>query len=149
MKKVVTLFALLLAVFHSYGQNLEPKIANANVRLSFLLFPFTPLLTVEVRTFGNVTLQLETNFVNTHGANLKHFFKDRMDGHYVFVGSAFVENKLLRDVSFPFLVRFKSRLFIYFICFVCVVLMLKCGQHGIVISVGVLSIFQHRGCFAI
>ena len=97
MKKVVTLFALLLAVFHSYGQNVEPKIPNANVRLSFLLFPFTPLLTLEVRTFGNVTLQLETNFVNTHGANLKYFFKNRMDGHYVFVGSAFVENKLLRE----------------------------------------------------
>ena len=70
---------------------------TANVRLSFLLFPFTPLLTVEVRTIGNLTLQLETNFVNTHGANLKYFIKNRMDGHYVFTGIALVENKLLRQ----------------------------------------------------
>lgn len=69
----------------------------ANIRLSFLLFPFTPLLTVEVRTIGNLTIQLETNFVNTHGANFKYFMKNRMDGHYVFSGIALVENKLLRQ----------------------------------------------------
>ncbi len=69
---------------------------SANVRLSFLLFPFTPLVTVEVRTIGNLTLPLETNFVSTHRANLKYFMKKRMDGHYVFTGIALVENKLLR-----------------------------------------------------
>ncbi|MFN0048733.1 MAG: hypothetical protein ACKVOU_06395, partial [Cytophagales bacterium] len=51
----------------------------------------------EVRTIGNLTLQLETNFINTHGANLKYFIKNRMDGHYAFAGVALVENKLLRE----------------------------------------------------
>jgi hypothetical protein len=67
-----------------------------NVRLSFLLFPPTPLLTVEARTFGNLTVQLETNFVNTHGVNLKYFVRERMDGAFVFLGSAFVRSKWLR-----------------------------------------------------
>lgn len=89
-------FCLVVFGFNSFAQTKEPKIPNANVRLSFLLFPFTPLLTLEVRTFGNITLQLETNFVNTHGANLKYYIKNRMDGDYVFLGTAFVENKLLR-----------------------------------------------------
>jgi hypothetical protein len=70
---------------------------TANLRLSFLLFPFTPLLTIEARTFGGLTIQLETNFVNTHGVNLKYFIKSRMEGHYIFTGVALVENKLLRQ----------------------------------------------------
>lgn len=96
MKKSIICLAFALLVSQSYAQSTEHKIPNANVRLSFLLFPFSPLLTVELRTFESVTLQVETNFVNTHGTNLKYFIKNRMEGHYVFVGSAFVENKLLR-----------------------------------------------------
>jgi hypothetical protein len=59
---------------------------SANIRLSFLLFPFTPLLTVEVRTIENLT----------HGANLKYFIKKRMEADYLFTRIALVENKLLR-----------------------------------------------------
>jgi hypothetical protein len=97
MKKSLLTSFLLLWGFLTFAQTAEPSIPTANVRLSFLLFPFTPLLSLEVRTIGKVTLQFETNFVNTHGANLKYFFKNRMDGHYGFIGTAFVENKLLRE----------------------------------------------------
>jgi hypothetical protein len=96
MKNLILLFVMSLFAGQAFAQTANPKIANANVRFSFLLFPFSPLLTVEFRTFGNVTLQVESNFVNTHGANLKYFINQRMDEHYVFAGTAFVENKLLR-----------------------------------------------------
>ena len=94
--RVFLIFCLISIFTKVQSQTIDPKIPNANVRVSFLLFPFTPLLTFEVRTFGNVTLQLETNFVNIHGANLKYFTKDRMNGNYVFLGTAFVEDKTLR-----------------------------------------------------
>lgn len=68
-----------------------------NIRASLLLFPTTPLITLEVRTFGNVTLQFESNFVNTHGINVKYFLKNRMNKSYVFSGIALVKNKLLRQ----------------------------------------------------
>jgi hypothetical protein len=61
--------------------------------------PITPLLTLEIRTFENITIQLETNFVNTHGANLKYFVKERMNKDYIFVGTAFVESDFLRKDS--------------------------------------------------
>ena len=95
--KTIVLAASILCIQNCFAQTEKENNPTANVRLSLLLFPFTPLLTVEVRTIGNVTLQLETNFVNTHGANLKYFIKNRMDGHYVFTGIALVENKLLRQ----------------------------------------------------
>lgn len=67
-----------------------------NLRASILLFPTTPLLTLEVRTIGNFTLQFESNFVNTHGINIKYFLNERMNKSYVFSGIAFVEDELLR-----------------------------------------------------
>lgn len=76
------------------SQSKQPLV---NIRLSFLIFPFSPLLTVEGRVIGNVSLQGETNFVNTHGANLKYFLKENMDKDYIFIGNAFVANKFLRD----------------------------------------------------
>jgi hypothetical protein len=94
----IILIVLLMAMFNcTFCQNEKDFQPIANVRLSFLILPFTPLLTVEVRTFGSLTLQLESNFVNTHGANLKYFIDDEMNGHYVFGGLALVQNKLLRD----------------------------------------------------
>ncbi|MFN0199868.1 MAG: hypothetical protein ACKVTZ_00020 [Bacteroidia bacterium] len=95
--KAIVLVVSILCFQNCFAQTEKENNPTANVRLSFLLFPFTPLLTVEVRTIGNLTIQLETNFVNTHGANLKYFIKNRMDGHYVFTGIALVENKLLRQ----------------------------------------------------
>jgi hypothetical protein len=95
--RVLFLIVSLLCFQNGYSQTEKILQPIANVRLSFLLFPFTPLLTAEVRTFGNFTIQFETNFVNTHGANLKYFIKDRMDGDYIFTGLALVENKLLRE----------------------------------------------------
>ena len=74
----------------------QEKQPIANVRLSFLLFPFSPLVTVEVKTIGNLTLQAETNFTHTHGMNLKYYLQETMSGNYVFVGTAFVTNDLLR-----------------------------------------------------
>ena len=96
MKAIIT-FCLLILYVKVQAQTTDPKLPNVNIRLSFLLFPpFSPLLTFEVRTFGNITLQLETNFVNTHGINVKYFIKERMNGHYLFVGMAFIESDFLR-----------------------------------------------------
>jgi hypothetical protein len=98
MKKNIFIAILLLFLQHGKAQHQSPFM---NVRLSFLLFPFSPLLTVEVRTLGKVTLQGETNFVHTHGLNLKYYFEKRMDKNYIFVGSAFVSNALLRTDKKP------------------------------------------------
>ena len=96
MKAIITVLAAL-CIHNCFAQHeVEPE-PTLNIRLSFLLFPFTPLLTVETRTIGNLTLQLETNFIDTHGANLKYFTRDSMDGNYFFTGIALVENKLLRE----------------------------------------------------
>ncbi|MBI3218540.1 MAG: hypothetical protein HYZ44_03435 [Bacteroidetes bacterium] len=95
--KAIVLLVSFLCLQSCFAQTIPENNPVANVRLSFLLFPLTPLLTLEVRTIGDLTLQLETNFVNTHGANLKYFTKNGMDGHYVFIGIALVENRLLRQ----------------------------------------------------
>jgi hypothetical protein len=103
--KIILFLCLLFVVLKIQAQTNETKLPTANVRLSFLIFPpFSPLLTVEVRTIGNFTIQPETNFVNTHGINLKYFIKERMNGHFIFVGSAFIESSFLRkDKNITFL----------------------------------------------
>jgi hypothetical protein len=103
--KIILFLCLLFAVLKIQAQTNVTKLPTANVRLSFLIFPpFSPLLTVEVRTIGNFTIQAETNFVNTHGINLKYFIKERMNGHFIFVGSAFIESSFLRkDKNITFL----------------------------------------------
>jgi hypothetical protein len=94
--RLIFLSSALMYFQKGFSQTEKEIQPTADVRLSFLLFPFTPLLTVEVRTFGNLTIQAETNFLNTHGTNLKYFIKNRMSRDYVFIGVALVENKLLR-----------------------------------------------------
>jgi hypothetical protein len=93
------IYVIITALFYqnTFSQTEKEIQPTINVRVSFLIFPFTPLLTIETRTFGNLTLQVETNFINTHGANLKYFFEKRMDRNYIFTGIAFVQNKLLRS----------------------------------------------------
>jgi hypothetical protein len=98
MKKGLILLVLLCGMVNLKAQNNEPFM---NVRLSFLLFPFSPLMTVEVRTIGNVTVQGETNFIHTHGVNLKYYTTQRMEKSYFFIGSAFVSNALLRADKKP------------------------------------------------
>jgi hypothetical protein len=93
MKKALILLVFLCGMVDLKAQNNEPFM---NVRLSFLLFPFSPLMTVEVRTIGNITVQGETNFIHTHGINLKYYTAQRMEKSYFFIGSAFVSNALLR-----------------------------------------------------
>ena len=93
------LFVLVLFLYNSTisAQLTEQNIPFANVRLSFLVFPpITPLLTLEFRTLNKLTIQLETNFVNTHGFNLKYFTKERMNEDFIFIGTAFVESDFLR-----------------------------------------------------
>jgi hypothetical protein len=90
------LLVFLFASTCSVVGKAQDKHPSANVRLSFLLFPFSPLLTVEVKTIGNLTLQAETNFIDTHGLNLKYYLNERMNESYVFVGTAFVTNSFLR-----------------------------------------------------
>lgn len=80
----------------AFSQENAIENSTINLRASILLFPTTPLLTLEVRTIGNLTLQFESNFVNTHGMNLKYFLNERMNKSYVFTGIALVEHELLR-----------------------------------------------------
>jgi hypothetical protein len=93
-------FIVLVLLFHNSiisAQLTEQNIPFANIRLSFLVFPpITPLLTLEFRTLNKLTIQLETNFVNTHGVNLKYFTKERMNKDFVFIGTAFVKSDYLR-----------------------------------------------------
>jgi hypothetical protein len=97
-KKALIFTILLLSTVSMKAQNAAPFM---NIRLSFLLSPFSPLLTLEVRTIGNLTLQGETNFVHTHGVNLKYYTTQRMEKNYFFVGSAFVSNAFLRSDKKP------------------------------------------------
>jgi hypothetical protein len=111
MKKILTLFILFSTInlkaqtFNLKAQTFESKSPTLNVRLSFLVFPaFSPLLTLETRTFQNLTLQLETNFINTYGLNIKYFLDKRMNGHYIFIGNALLESENLRkDKKITFL----------------------------------------------
>lgn len=94
------LFLILISIVcfkNTYSQINTIENPTINLRATILLFPTTPLLTLEVRTTGNLTLQLESNFINTHGINLKYFLNKRMNKSYVFTGIAFVENDLLRE----------------------------------------------------
>ncbi len=104
MRKILVL-CLILIGFALKAQVSEPTLPTANLRLSFLIFPpFSPLLTFEMRTFDKITVQLETNFMNTHGVNIKYFTNERMNGHFVFVGTAFLQNDFLRkDLKTTFL----------------------------------------------
>ena len=95
--RILSLFLGLLCFQKGFAQQLEAPKPIANLRVSFLLFPFSPLLTLEVRTLGNLTLQLESNFTDTHGINLKYYLQNSMDGGYLFTGLALVENQLLRE----------------------------------------------------
>lgn len=102
----IIIFLCLFSMFSKLqAQTNEPKVPVGNIRLSFLIFPpFSPLLTLEMRTFDKITVQLETNFVNTHGVNLKYFINERMNKHFIFVGTAFIENDFLRkDKNITFL----------------------------------------------
>jgi hypothetical protein len=88
---------LVFAVLKVNAQTTEIKLPTANIRLSFLIFPpFTPLLTFEIRTINKVTMQLESNFSDTYGVNFKYFLNERMNGHFIFVGSAFLKSDYLR-----------------------------------------------------
>jgi hypothetical protein len=103
--KIIFFLCLFFVVLKIQAQTNITKLPTANIRLSFLIFPpFTPLLTFEMRTLEKLTVQLETNFINTHGINLKYFIKERMNGHFIFVGSAFIESSFLRkDKNITFL----------------------------------------------
>ncbi len=95
--KTLLFFCLFSITSALHAQTNEPKLPIGNIRLSFLIFPpFSPLLTFEMKTFDKLTAQLETNFINTHGVNLKYFINERMNGHFAFVGTAFLESDFLR-----------------------------------------------------
>lgn len=102
---MVLILCLSVVIFPLKAQFPEPTLPTANLRLSFLIIPpFSPLLTFEMRTFPKITVQLETNFVNTHGVNIKYFTQERMNGHFIFAGTAFIQNDFLRkDLKTTFL----------------------------------------------
>ncbi|HAS39263.1 MAG TPA: hypothetical protein DCS93_02235 [Microscillaceae bacterium] len=94
-----TIFMLLLVVVcgHTSQAQETPIRSTLNLRATFLLVPFTPLLTLETRTAGNLTIQLESNFRDTHGVNLKWYVQQRMQGGYLFTGMALVNHRQLRE----------------------------------------------------
>ena len=102
MSRAVLLRAagFLLAVSPARGQQpaREPLVS---VRASVLLFPVTPLLTLEVKALGPLTLQGETNFGRTHGLNARWYLRPPLRGGYVFVGSAWVRHNRLRQDGRP------------------------------------------------
>jgi hypothetical protein len=104
MRMIISL-CLLCLQSKLQAQTIAPKLPFGNIRFSVLIFPpFSPLLTLETRTFNKVTIQAETNFINTHGINIKYFVNERMNGHYIFVGTAFIKNDFLRkDKNITFL----------------------------------------------
>ncbi|MEM6726471.1 MAG: hypothetical protein AAF598_20690 [Bacteroidota bacterium] len=92
------LFCIGLSFFFLLGKSQQHDFQPVfNLRVSALLFPFTPLVTAEVKTVGPVTLQVESNFRRTHGFNIKWYTEAVMSGHFFFIGSAFVTNELLRE----------------------------------------------------
>jgi hypothetical protein len=94
MKRLILFSCFCFSSIAAPAQSVVPVVS---VRLSFLLFPFTPLLSVECRTVGQLTVQGETNFGHTHGLNLKYYVQSPLEKSYVFIGSAFVTNRLLRQ----------------------------------------------------
>jgi len=94
------LFSLILSLMSlkTQAQNAETN-STVNIRGSFLLFPFTPLITLEFRTVENLTIQIESDFRDTHGVNLKYYLKERMQGGYLFIGNALLQSELLREDS--------------------------------------------------
>jgi hypothetical protein len=86
----------VLAGHLSVAQGMEARPPRISVRLSFLVVPFTPLLTLEARILGPLTLQGETNFARIHGLNVKWYLRKPMQEGYVFVGSALVRSSTLR-----------------------------------------------------
>jgi len=96
MKILIPLVFFFLSLQHGFAQENTIDNPTVNLRVSILLFPTTPLLTLEVRTIGKLTLQFESNFNTTHGINAKYFLRERMNESYLFMGIASVENSLLR-----------------------------------------------------
>jgi hypothetical protein len=95
--KAAIIFGLICLASSIQAQTKADNAPIGNIRLSLLIFPpVSPLLTVEMRTLEKLTIQLETNFINTHGINLKYFTSERMNKHFIFVGMAFIENSFLR-----------------------------------------------------
>jgi hypothetical protein len=95
--RIIIFLCLCLSMMDAHSQSNEANLPIVSIRLSFLVFPpITPLLTFEMLTFEKLTVQLETNFINTHGINLKYFMKESMNGHFIFIGSAFLESSFLR-----------------------------------------------------
>lgn len=104
LKHICSFWIFILFSQTAYSQDIEPNLPKVNIRLSFLLVPFTPLSTLEVATVKNITLQLETNFNHIHGVNIKYYLNKRMDKGYIFVGSAFLQdNFLTQDLKTTFL----------------------------------------------
>lgn len=91
MKQILLMLVFLVGLTHR-AQNPAEMPSRVNARLSFLVVPFSPLLSLEISVVKRLTLQVETNFKNTHGLNMKYYLQNRMQTHYVFVGTAFMQH---------------------------------------------------------
>ncbi|OJJ23052.1 hypothetical protein BKI52_01485 [marine bacterium AO1-C] len=99
MKIIRCFFIIVLGVgFWQVGQAQEAVLRSTfNLRATILVVPLIPLLTFETRTIGNLTIQLESNFSDTHGINFKWYPRQRMQGVYLFTGMAWVKSTQLRE----------------------------------------------------
>lgn len=95
MKRLALLLIIVLLLsFESHGQ---PTREVFSLRATWLAFPSQVVLTAEVSVFNKVGVQVETNFRNTHGINLKYYLVEDFSMTYVFLGSGLLQDERLRE----------------------------------------------------
>lgn len=97
MKALILHLLFLISQWPALAQQTPLHAPLLNVRASFLAFPFTPLLSLELRLLPHLTMQAETNFWNVHGLNFKAYAHSDLNGPYFFVGNAWVKHRALRQ----------------------------------------------------
>ncbi|GEM_PF-2655023 len=97
MKTIITSLFIVICNTVNAQTDFSERRPSINLRVSFLLLPATPLITLEALTVNRLSIQLESNFGDTHGINLKYYQNESMNGTYFFTGMAWVEDDLLRE----------------------------------------------------
>jgi len=97
-------YNVVAAVILCAGNAVAQPGSKFSLRATGLQYPSTLLLTVEAAVYKSFSFQLETNFTNTHGVNIKYWVKTPLNNAYLFAGNAWVINRELReDLRFAYL----------------------------------------------
>jgi hypothetical protein len=96
MKAILALIGFFISGL-VLGQTTDTHHSSFSIRLTILMVPVTPLLTMEIKATEKTTIQFESNFVNIHGVNLKYFLNSGMKYDYVFKGLAILKSSDLRE----------------------------------------------------